>query len=124
MKSSGKSVDQGPRAFLQMLLRDNRPGLIGFLLSLLQLAGHGTWIVLVSIAAGSGAASTMDASSALAWVIILVLGISTLLTLTSLFVCLFYGLRKAPRVLPLCGFALSFFTGAFATFAILLSMSR
>ena len=109
------------RELLQKLQKENRPGLVGFVLSLLQLAGHGVWIALVQFTVKTGRAETISSSDPLAWAIVVAMGLSTALTLIALFVCLFYGLRREPRVLPLLGLALAFFTGAFAFFAVLLS---
>ena len=110
----------GLRAFVRLLVYENRPGLIGFLLSLLQLCGHVGWIAMIRSLSASGEAAKLTESDWRAWLIIGLLGCSMLLTLVSMFVCLYYGLRRAPRVLPLCGLCLSFFTGVFATFAVLI----
>lgn len=116
---TGNSPDS-PAAFVKMLLRENRPGLYGFLLSVLQLAGHGSWLLLVQRTIHTGEAAQMNSESSTAWLIVSILGISMLLTLIAMFVCLYYGLRRPPRILPLTGLGLSFFTGVFATFAVLL----
>jgi len=113
-------AEGGPGAFLRMLVQGNRPGFIGFLLSLLQLAGHAGWMFLVWRSIRSGTADKLTASDGTAWGIVLLLGGSLLLTFISMFVCLYFGLRKVPRVLPLIGLCLSFFTGVLATFMILL----
>lgn len=112
--------DGGIQAFVGLLVHENRPGLIGFLLSVVQLGGHLGWIAIIRHLSHSGEAATLTASDWRAWLIIGLLGTSMLLTLVSMFVCLYFGLRRAPRVLPLCGLALSFFTGVFATFAVLI----
>lgn len=93
----------------------NRPGVIGFFLSLLQLFGHTCWILLVWYLSVSGKATELTDDSWLSWLIVGILGISLVLTFVSLFVCLFYGLRKSPRVLAAVGFFLSFFVGVLAS---------
>lgn len=110
----------GLTAFLRLLIHENRPGLVGFLLSLLQLCGHIGWIAMIRALSISGEASRLTESDWRSWIIVGLLGCSMLLTFVSLFVCLYFGLRRAPRVLPLCGLCLSFFTGVFATFAVLI----
>lgn len=93
---------------------NNRPGLIGFLLSLLQLIGHTTWILLIWYLDATGRAQTLNADSWLSWSVVGLFGMSLILTFVSLFVCLYYGLRKSPRALAVIGFGLSFFVGILA----------
>ncbi|MFZ9090770.1 MAG: hypothetical protein ACO3FE_11830 [Planctomycetaceae bacterium] len=97
------------------LLAQNRPGLIGLGLSVLQLAGHAAWLTLVIWVQSSGAAERLNTSSPLAWVIVILLGGSLLLTAVSLFVCLFWGLRRTPRAAAIIGLMLSFFVGVLAS---------
>lgn len=96
-------------------LMANKPGAFGFLLSLLQLLGHTTWIVLVWYLSVSGKAEKLDSSSPLSWLVVGILGLSLLLTAVALFVCLYYGLRRTPRLLAIIGFCLSFFVGVMAS---------
>lgn len=112
--------DLTPREYAQLLIRNNRAGLIGFGLSAVQLIGHLTWIILVQSLVASGSAKNLSSGDSMAWVIVALLTTSTVLTMISMFVCLFFGLRKSPRLLPLMGLGLSFFTGSFVTFLILL----
>lgn len=100
---------------LRELLFRNRPGLIGLGLSVLQLVGHLTWLLLVIWLQNTGRAATLDGSSPLAWLIVILLGGSLLLTAIALFVCLFWGLRKTPRAAAVIGLMLSFFVGVLAT---------
>jgi hypothetical protein len=103
-----------PREVISELMT-NKPGAVGFLLSLLQLAGHATWIALVWYLSVTGKAEKLDSSSPLSWLVVGILGLSLLLTAVSLFVCLYYGLRRTPRLLAIIGFCLSFFVGVMAT---------
>lgn len=96
-------------------LLSNRPGFVGFLLSLLQLLGHTAWVLLVWYLSATGKAARLDSDSAMSWVIVGLLGVSLTLTFVSLFLCLFYGLRRSPRVLAVVGFVLSFFVGVLAS---------
>ncbi|MBL8814644.1 MAG: hypothetical protein JNL58_01345 [Planctomyces sp.] len=125
--TAGKSSSTGstgtdltPAEYGRMLLRENRPGRIGFSLSVLQLLGHIAWFVMVQSLVNSGEAKQLTSEDSRAWVIIGLLGGSTFLTITSMFICLYFGLRRSPRLLPLMGLGLSFFTGSFVTFLILL----
>lgn len=93
----------------------NRPGLAGFLLSILQLFGHCSWILLTWYLQTTGQAKHLTSDSWQSWMIVIILGVSLLLTAVSLFVCLFYGLRRSPRTLAVVGFGLSFFVGVLAT---------
>ena len=102
----------------QEVVRDlmaNKPGAVGFLLSLLQLAGHAIWISLVWYLSATGKAEKLDSSSFLSWLVVGILGLSLLLTAVSLFVCLYFGLRRSPRLLAMIGFCLSFFVGVMAS---------
>lgn len=111
-----RTADESPSAkeVIQDLL-SNRPGFVGFLLSVLQLLGHTAWVLLVWYLTATGQADRLDADSPLSWVIVGLLGVSLTLTFVSLFVCLFYGLRRSPRVLAVVGFVLSFFVGMLAS---------
>ncbi|MFM7869617.1 MAG: hypothetical protein ACKPHU_35810, partial [Planctomycetaceae bacterium] len=96
----------------------------GFVLSVVQLCGHVAWLALVWWLESTGRAKSLDGGSLLAWVIALLLCGSLLLTGVSLFVNLFYGLRREPRVLALLGLAISFFVGVLATAVVFLQGLR
>ncbi|MFM7833743.1 MAG: hypothetical protein ACKPJD_18275 [Planctomycetaceae bacterium] len=115
-----ESVDEP----LLVQLRRNRPALVGFVLSVVQLCGHVAWLALVWWLESTGRAKSLDGGSLLAWVIALLLCGSLLLTGVSLFVNLFYGLRREPRVLALLGLAISFFVGVLATAVVFLQGLR
>jgi hypothetical protein len=106
------------------LLMSNRPRLIGFILSLLQLLGHGTWILLIWYLQTTGQAKSLTADSFWSWLIVGILGISLVLTAAALMTCLFYGLRQQPRSLAVTGFFLSFFAGVFATALVFMTAIR
>ena len=108
------SYTPSPREVIRELMT-NKPGAVGFLRSLLQLAGHTTWIGLVWYLSVTGKAEKLDASSPLSWLVVGILGLSLLLTAVALFVCLYYGLRRTPRLLAIIGFCLSFFVGVMAS---------
>jgi asparagine N-glycosylation enzyme membrane subunit Stt3 len=106
------------------LLMSNRPGFVGFVLSLLQLLGHATWIMLIWYLASTGQAKNLQSDSFESWLIVGILGVSLLLTAVALFVCLFYGLRREPRSLAVIGFFLSFFVGVLATACVFMQAIR
>ena len=112
-----------PQEVLQRLM-SNRPGFVGFLLSVLQLLGHTSWVMLVWYLSTTGKATKLDADSAISWVIVGILGISLVLTFVSLFVCLYFGLRREPRVLAITGLCLSFFVGVLASAVVFMSGLR
>lgn len=114
----------GDAAGLLGQLRQNPAGLWGLGLSVLQLAGHATWLTLVVQLAGTEAAERLNADSPLAWLIVGLLGISLALTGVALFVCLFFGLRKAPRAPAVAGAALAFFVGVLVSAAVFLQGLR
>ena len=103
---------------------DNPAGLLGFALSLIQLLMHGSWIALMSWLASSGRAENLDSSSFLAWLLVILLCVSTVMTFVALYVCLGRGLRRPPRTLPLIGLGLSFFVGVLAFAVVVLSSLR
>jgi hypothetical protein len=105
-------------------LSDNRPAIMGFILAVVQLLAHGSWMALVTWLSESGRAKELDTDSPMAWAIVILLGLSTVLTFVALFVCLFYGLRRRPRTLAIIGFAMSFFMGVFGFAIIILSFLR
>jgi hypothetical protein len=109
-----ESDTPSPQEVIRELMA-NKPGAVGFLLSLLQLLGHATWIALVWYLSVSGKAEKLDSNSPLSWVVVGILGLSLLLTAVALFVCLYYGLRRTPRLLAVVGFCLSFFVGVMAS---------
>ena len=111
------------RETLQLLI-SNRPGFIGFVLSLLQLLGHAAWILLIWYFASTGKAKTLTSDSFESWLIVGILGVSLLLTAVALFVCLFYGLRRQPRSQAVIGFFLSFFVGVLATACVFMQAIR
>lgn len=106
------------------LLMSNRPGFVGFLLSILQLLGHATWIALIWYLQSTGQAKTLTKDSFQAWLIVSILGVSLILTAAALLTCLFYGLRQAPRSLAVIGFFLSFFVGVLATALVFMQAIR
>ncbi|MEY3173656.1 MAG: hypothetical protein RLZZ436_1570 [Planctomycetota bacterium] len=105
-------------------LRQNPAGLWGLGLSVLQLIGHAAWLSLVVALSGTAEAAELDASSPLAWLIVGLLGGSLLLTGVSLFVCLFYGMRKTPRAPAIVGAAMAFFVGVLVSAAVFLQGLR
>ncbi len=106
------------------LLMSNRPGFVGFILSLLQLAGHASWIFLIWYLQSTGQAKTLTTYSFKSWLVVGILGISLLLTVAALLTCLFYGLRQQPRSLAAIGFFLSFFVGVLATALVFMTAIR
>ena len=106
------------------LLLSNRPGAFGFVLSLLQLAGHATWILLIWNLQATGRAKSLTTDSLESWVVVSILGGSLLLTAAALFTCLFYGLRRQPRSLAVIGFFLAFFVGVLATALVFMTAIR
>ncbi len=94
------------------------------MLSLLQLLGHCSWILMTWYLQATGKATNLTQDSWLSWIITGILGFSLLLTAVSLFVCLFYGLRRSPRALAVIGFCLSFFVGAMASAIVFMQTIR
>jgi len=123
--TSGHSASENaPIRETVQLLMSNRPGFVGFVLSVLQLLGHATWIMLIWYFASTGKAKSLTSDAFESWLIVGILGVSLLLTAVALFVCLFYGLRREPRSLAVIGFFLSFFVGVLATACVFMQAIR
>lgn len=105
-------------------LRQNLPGLVGLGLGLLQLVGHAAWVGVILFLDATGRTTSLDASSPWAWLVVILLGGSLLLTFLALFICLFYGLQRPPRSPAILGFFLSFFIGILATATVFLQGIR
>lgn len=102
----------------------NRAGVVGLALSLVQLAGHGSWLWLTIWLQQSGRAAMLTPESPMSWLVVGLLGGSMALTLIALFVCLIAGLRRPPRSLAVAGLCISFFTGVLATTIVFMSAIR
>ena len=118
------SDDSVPMRDTIRLLMSNRPGFVGFVLSVLQLAGHAAWILLIWYLQTTNQAKSLTSDSFQSWLIVGILGISLLLTAAALFTCLYYGLRQQPRSLAVIGFFLSFFVGVLATALVFMTAIR
>ena len=122
--SEPNSDDSVPVRETIRLLMSNRPGFVGFVLSVLQLLGHAAWILLIWYLQTTGQAETLKTDSFQSWLIVSILGISLVLTAAALFTCLYYGLRQQPRSLAVIGFFLSFFVGVLATALVFMTAIR
>lgn len=118
------SDDSVPMRETIRLLMSNRPGFVGFVLSVLQLVGHATWILLIWYLQTTGQTKSLTSDSFQSWLIVSILGISLVLTAAALFTCLYYGLRQQPRSLAVVGFFLSFFVGVLATALVFMTAIR
>jgi len=105
-------------------LLENRPAVVGFLLSVLQLLGHTSWILVIWYLDATGQAKSLNSDSWISWGLVGLFGISLILTFVSLFVCLYFGLRRSPRALAVIGFSLSFFVGTLATTLLIMTGLR
>ena len=121
--AAGSVAETNTDSITRQLLQ-NKPGLLGFGLSLLQLLGHGSWVGLTSWLQSTGQAATLTAKSPMSWLVVGLLGASMALTLIAILVCLFIGFRKSPRTLAVIGFCISFFTGVLATTVVFMSAIR
>lgn len=117
-----KSKDQGSPKEFWALMKQNRHGLVGFGLSLLQVLVHGTWLGFVTYLAGSGQAEKLGSSDWQMWVISILMIIGAVLTMISLFLCLYGSIHGRPKILALIGLCISFFIGASTTFILILNM--
>lgn len=113
------AVATSDESFLQQVRR-NRFGYVGFLLSMLQLVFHAAWFGFVCWLSASGQATELQSGAWELWLVMGLMTLGTVLTMVSLFVCLYGALYGTPKALALIGFFVSFFVGAFTTFALLI----
>ncbi|MEZ6130996.1 MAG: hypothetical protein R3C59_20185 [Planctomycetaceae bacterium] len=102
-------------------VKQNPHGLAGFILSLLQLVVHGVWMAFATLLASTGQAQQLDSGSWQLWVIAVLILLGGILTMVSLFLCLYGAIRGTPKALAIAGLCLSFFVGTFTTFALLMN---
>ena len=102
-------------------LSKNRFGLIGFGLSVLQLVVHASWLLFIMSLTASGAAEKLEPGAWQLWLITVLMIVGGLLTMVSLFVCLYGALHGKPKVLAYMGMMISFFVGTMTTFVLLLN---
>jgi ABC-type Fe3+-siderophore transport system permease subunit len=106
-------------SFLQQV-RQNRFGYVGFLLSMLQLVAHAGWFGFVCWLSSSGQATELQPGAWQLWVVMSLIVLGAVLTMVSLFLCLYGAIHGKPKALALVGLSVSFFVGAFTTFALLI----
>jgi len=115
MKSSADSpgiIDQ---------LKQNPIGLKGFLLSVLQLLVHGSWVAFATWLTSTGEAKQLPLGSWQYWCMTILMLTGAVLTMISLFMCLYGAIHGRPRTLAIIGFSISFFIGALTTSMLALS---
>lgn len=113
----GSSPDT--ESFLQQV-KQNRFGFVGFVLSMLQLAVHACWIAFVSWLSATGQAVHLQPGAWQLWLVMVFIALGALLTAISLFLCLYGSIHGHPKALAYVGLCVSFFVGAFTTFALLI----
>ena len=101
--------------------RKNSIGMVGLVLSLVQLAMHGLWIGITESFASRGDLADITAASWQAWLIVGLLLLSGITTMLALFLSLNGSIRGRPRTPAVVGLVISFFTGTFVTFVLLLT---
>lgn len=101
--------------------RNNSIGMVGLVLSLVQLAMHGLWIGITESFASRGNLADVTAASWQAWLIVGLLLLSGIATMLALFLSLNGSIRGRPRTPAVVGLVISFFTGTFVTFVLLLT---
>lgn len=102
-------------------LSKNRFGLIGCGLSLLQLVVHTSWLLFIMALTSSGQADQLDPNAWQLWLVTVLMIVGGLLTMVSLFVCLYGAVHGKPKVLAIIGMMLSFFVGTMTTFVLLIN---
>ena len=120
-KPATADAEGGSLKDLILVLWQNRFGMIGFGLSLLQLAVHASWLIFAMQLQSSGQAKDLTSDSWQMWVISVLVIIGAVLTAISLFLCLYGMIHGKPKVLAIIGFCISFFVGAVTTFTLILS---
>ena len=102
------------------VLAANRPGFIGFWLSMLQLVSHGCWIWLASNGpVGKDGKPEWESWRTTTVEALVITG--AVLTAVSLALCMYGAIHRRPKVLALIGLAVSFFVGVLTAFILVLS---
>lgn len=112
---------EGSLKDLYNVLAQNRFGLIGFCLSILQVVVHGSWLGFITFLAADGTAENLTSDDWQMWLISALIILGALLTAVSLFLCLYGAIHGKPRILAIIGLCLSFFVGALTTFTLILN---
>lgn len=116
-------TQQGSVRALYEVLAQNRVGMVGFCLSLLQVVAHASWLGFATILAGSAVADRLTSDDWQMWLIAGLIILGTILTAASLFTCLYGAIHGKPRILAMIGLCLSFFFGVLTTFILVLNAS-
>ena len=116
-KSSAPATDPG----LLAQWRENRFGFVGLVLTAVQLLLHLMWIGLTEYMAAQGNLKEVSLGTWQAWLIVLLVLVSGMTTMLSLFLSLYGSIHGRPRTPALIGLAVSFFCGALITFVLLLT---
>ena len=121
--SSRRLESQSPAGDASLIAqwRNNSIGMVGLVLSLVQLAMHGLWIGITEFFASRGNLADVTAASWQAWLIVGLLLLSGIVTMLALFLSLNGSIRGRPRTPAVVGLVISFFTGTFVTFVLLLT---
>ena len=124
LSSDKRQTDASPSpAELWAELSKNRLGVVGFGLSMLQLVMHAAWLIFAAWLSSTGRAKILQPNDWEMW-LIAGLGITgAMLTMISLFMCLYAALQGNPKTLALIGLSLSFFIGMLTTFVLVLQAS-
>jgi hypothetical protein len=101
--------------------RSNRGGFAGLVLSIVQLLLHALWIGITETLSALGEPENFTANSWQAWLIVGLLLLSGTVTMLALFLSLHGSINGRPRTPAVIGLTVSFFTGAFVTFILLLT---
>ena len=120
--SPDRTVTEQSDAFLYQV-KQNGPGLIGFGLSVLQLVIHGCWLAFVVWLTANGQAERLESGAWQLWVITIMIILGAVVTMISLFLCLYGAIHGSPKSLAVLGLCISFFVGALTTFALLINAS-
>ena len=82
---------------------------------------HGLWIGITELLTARGELANITSSSWQAWLIVALLMLSGTTTMLALFLSLLGSIHGQPRTPAVAGLILSFFTGTFVTFVLLLT---
>jgi len=103
-------------------VRRNRIGYIGFILSMLQLLVHGSWMLFAAYLSSVGVANDLDPNSWQMWLIVMLMLTGAVLTVVSLYQCSRGAIYGNPKTLAIVGAAVSFFIGMLTSSVVLLNI--
>ena len=96
-RMSPQKTESGSFSDFLKLMKQNPHGLVGFGLSVLQVLIHGSWMAFATHLASTGQAEDLGGDDWQMWVISVLMIVGAVLTMISLFLCLYGSIHGKPK---------------------------